>query len=166
MLGLGNTGYNGLCRIDVNDPKSDHIWISFDNNGAWAYQEYLRIPGSKRDYDIQFFPEGGPLLSGVTQRVAFKSVGRDGLAIPITGRVYDNHGAALTTFKSNHLGMGCFTLSTTPGTEYRVECTDSLGTTKSFPLYTDVQSKYALQLQSDIDYFGSAWPFSGAELSE
>ena len=151
LLGIGNTGYNGLCRIDVNDPKSDHIWISFDNNGAWAYQEYLPIPGAKRDFDVQLFPEGGSLLSGVTQRVAFKSVGRDGLSIPVSGKVYDDNGILLTTFSSNHLGMGCFTLSTTPGTEYRVECTDCLGTTKSFPLYTDVQSKYALQLQSDIE---------------
>ena len=167
LLGLGNTGYNGLCRIDVNDPKSDHIWISFDNNGAWAFQEYLPIPGAKRDFDVQLFPEGGSLLEGVTQQVAFKSVGRDGLAIPITGRVYDNHGAALTTFKSNHLGMGSFTLTTTTGTEYRVECIDSLGTIKSFPLYTDEQSKYALQLQSDMESVSyKVLTANGASLSD
>ena len=151
LLGIGNTGYNGLCRIDVNDPASDYIWISFDNNGSWAYQEYLPIPGAKRDFDVQLFPEGGSLLSGVTQRVAFKSVGRDGLSIPVSGKVYDDNGILLTTFSSNQLGMGGFNVNTQVNATYTVECTDSLGTVKRFPLNVDNKSQYALQLKSDME---------------
>ncbi len=151
LLGIGNTGYNGLCRIDVNDPASDHIWISFDNNGAWAYQEYLPIPGAKRDFDVQLFPEGGSLLSGVPQRVAFKSVGRDGLSIPVSGKVYDDNGILLTTFSSNQLGMGGFNVNTQVNATYTVECTDSLGTVKRFPLNVDNKAQYALQLKSDME---------------
>ena len=151
LLGIGNTGYNGLCRIDVNDPASDHIWISFDNNGAWAYQEYLPIPGSKRDYDVQLFPEGGSLLSGVIQRVAFKSVGRDGLSIPVSGKVYDENGTLLTTFASNQFGMGSFNVNTQANATYTVECTDSLGTVKRFALNVDNKAQYALQLKSDME---------------
>ena len=151
LLGVGNTGYNGLCRIDVNDPFSDHIWVSFDNNGAWSYQEYLPIPGSKRDYSVQFFPEGGSLLSGVTQRVAFKSVGRDGLSVPVSGKVYDEKGTELTTFASNHLGMGSFNINTQAKSTYTVECFDTLGSVKRFPLKVDNRALYALHLENDME---------------
>ncbi len=65
---------------------------------------------SARDFDVTFFPEGGSLLSGVAQRVAFKAVGNDGLPVEIDGEVKDRHGRVLAQISSVHDGMGSFVL--------------------------------------------------------
>ncbi len=63
-----------------------------------------------RDFHVSFFPEGGTLLSGVDQRVAFKAVGNDGLPVEIDGLVKDGRGGVLAELHSEHDGMGDFLL--------------------------------------------------------
>lgn len=63
-----------------------------------------------RDFDVSFFPEGGSLLKGVDQRVAFKAVGNDGLPVEIDGVVKDGTGRVLAELHSEHDGMGSFLL--------------------------------------------------------
>ncbi|WP_165769913.1 TonB-dependent receptor [Flagellimonas pacifica] len=61
--------------------------------------------------DLQFFPEGGSLLAGVTSKIAFKSVDQYGNPIEINGNIFDENGNLLTTFSSLHNGMGIFILN-------------------------------------------------------
>ncbi len=63
-----------------------------------------------RDFHVSFFPEGGTLLPGVDQRIAFKAVGNDGLPIEIDGTVKDGRGRVLVELHSEHDGMGVFLL--------------------------------------------------------
>jgi hypothetical protein len=41
--------------------------------------------------DIQFFSEGGALVTGTRSKVAFKAVGADGKSIPLSGAVVDQN---------------------------------------------------------------------------
>ena len=143
---VGETGYNGQCRIEINNPKSDHIWISFDNNGSWAFEKYLPIPGSVRDYEVQFFPEGGALIANTTQRVAFKCVGRDGLGIAVKGKVKNTNGEHICDFQSNHLGMGSFYIKADPKERYIVVCNDENDHTKEFELPSSESNALSLAL--------------------
>lgn len=65
---------------------------------------------SARDFHVTFFPEGGSLLKGVAQRVAFKAVGNDGLPVEIDGTVQDRQGRVWAELHSEHDGMGSFLL--------------------------------------------------------
>lgn len=56
--------------------------------------------------DLQFFPEGGNLISSVPQRIAFKALGTDGLGRHVTGWIYNEAGSDSMRFESQYKGMG------------------------------------------------------------
>ncbi|WP_167616122.1 TonB-dependent receptor plug domain-containing protein [Maribellus sediminis] len=58
--------------------------------------------------DLQFFPEGGFLLNGVINHVAFTATDENGRAIDVNGRVVDNTGKELLRFETAYKGMGRF----------------------------------------------------------
>ncbi len=76
------------------------------------------IPNIIAKTDLQFFPEGGELVTGILSKVAFKAIGVNGLGIDVRGVVTDNENKEVTSFVSSHLGMGYFYLSPTAGKTY------------------------------------------------
>lgn len=70
---------------------------------------------------IQFnlLPEGGHLLSGVTNRIAFKAVAENGLPCLVSGTLLDGD-KIITHFKSIHAGMGSFRFRPESGNTYYV----------------------------------------------
>jgi TonB-dependent SusC/RagA subfamily outer membrane receptor len=75
---------------------------------------------SKSKIDVQFFPEGGNLISGVPCRIGFKATASDGLGVEVKGTVYNKEGKPVTSFISKHLGMGSFMLIPAAGENYNV----------------------------------------------
>ncbi|HXB05841.1 MAG TPA: hypothetical protein VNW04_01960 [Puia sp.] len=67
-------------------------------------------------YDIQFFPEGGNLIAGIPNHIAFRIVDSTGKGIPCSGSVFAS-GDTLLRFQTQRFGMGEFTL--TPGENIR-----------------------------------------------
>ncbi len=61
-----------------------------------------------------FYPEGGHLIEGVDNRVAFELVDQEGQAVDIAGTVGTKDGQT-QTIKPTHMGRGVFKI--TPGTE-------------------------------------------------
>ena len=61
-----------------------------------------------REFDIQFLPEGGTLLAGHENRVAFKALNADGKGVKVNGALMNSSGDTLQLFKDNHIGMGSF----------------------------------------------------------
>jgi hypothetical protein len=84
--------------------------------------------------DVQFFPEGGDLLSGVKSKVAFKAIRPDGLGVAIKGTVTDNSGATVATLTTQHLGMGVFSMVPETGKTYKANVTFPDGTQNSYDL--------------------------------
>ncbi|MCR5362272.1 MAG: hypothetical protein K6E73_09695 [Bacteroidales bacterium] len=62
------------------------------------------------DFSVQFFPEGGQVLSNVpdTQRIAFAAVGSDGYPVEVDGTLLSDADAPLSDVRSLHDGMGAF----------------------------------------------------------
>jgi len=98
--------------------KSYTSWmLNFDT--TFVYVKDLRIIGSAQDSAVHlpsspvslfFFPEGGDLVAGLENNVAFKA--EDGFGQPkkISGILYDQSGKPLFNFTSSHNGMGKFLL--------------------------------------------------------
>lgn len=84
-----------------------------------VYENTIPMPQSAQG-DVQFFPEGGNLVTDIRTRIAFKAIGTDGLGANVTGVVVDNDNKVITRFESSHLGMGSFTLLPDEGKTYRV----------------------------------------------
>lgn len=68
--------------------------------------------------DVQFFPEGGHLIAGFLNPVSFKAINSNGYGSTISGKITDDLGNTITTFKSMHLGMGLFHFIPKPDRSY------------------------------------------------
>ncbi|WP_245120867.1 hypothetical protein [Hymenobacter volaticus] len=69
-------------------------------------------------YDVQFFPEGGNLVQGLSSKVAFKVTAKTGTGVTAQGKLLNQSGAVVATFKTLRYGMGSFTLTPQPGVSY------------------------------------------------
>src|SRR6185312_6435399 len=69
-------------------------------------------------YDIQFFPEGGNLVAGITSKVAFKAVGSNGKGVTATGAIIDQRNDTVASFRSLKFGMGSFSFTPAVNNSY------------------------------------------------
>ncbi len=70
------------------------------------------------DLDVQFLPEGGKLIAGVANRVAYKALFPDGRSVAVEGTIVDQDGNEVVSFASEHKGMGSFLLVPDSGKQY------------------------------------------------
>jgi len=84
--------------------------------------------------DVQFFPEGGNMLSDVHAKIAFKAVNSNGMGIDIKGSVTDDSNNEVAQFASQHLGMGEFVFQPQPGKSYKANVSFSDGTQNTYDL--------------------------------
>ncbi|HTM93988.1 MAG TPA: hypothetical protein VL095_16315 [Flavisolibacter sp.] len=104
--------------------------LNFDT--AFLYSKDIRIlpkEASKRTLAavtplLQLFPEGGDIVAGVVNKIAFKANDQYGRPVKIKGRLLDNKGTALQSFSSVYDGMGSFVFIPQAGTNYTVKWTD------------------------------------------
>jgi len=107
---------------------------------------------SKADTDVQFFPEGGNLLNGVSCRIGFKAVGKDGKGLHVKGNISDQNGNESGTFESLYAGMGVFSLTPESGKTYQAKVFFADGTEKTVPLPKALEQGFALSIhQPDAD---------------
>ena len=105
------------------------VFPVFDNpseKGAYEpkitlYPRSERFPNHRpkeeklKKLNVTFYPEGGMMVEGLPSRVAFKAVDEKGQGVSLSGVIYDGSGAKQTVFRSEHGGMGCFSLTPGPG---------------------------------------------------
>ncbi len=84
-------------------------------------QSKYRISLSIQKPDLQFLPEGGELVSGQRNRVAFRCVDPDGKPVPIQGQISDSQGQTVALFSSNYRGMGSTLLTPLTGQQYAAQ---------------------------------------------
>jgi len=71
-----------------------------------------------KDIDVQFFPEGGYMVSGIESKIAFKAIDKTGKSISIEGSLFDSDKNKINTFSTLHDGMGMFRLRPQKGKKY------------------------------------------------
>ncbi len=79
----------------------------------------------KNEYDIQFFPEGGELVNGISSKVAFKAVGQDGKGIELRGVVVNQKNDTVARLQTFKLGMGNFVFKPENNFTYRAIVTSA-----------------------------------------
>ena len=125
-LPKGNYRVRAWTRWICNDPGSffeKEIPIGSLQDNKIPESNTARIKTVKAKADLQFFPEGGELVTGIENKVAFKAIGINGLGINLKGVISDNTGKQITTFASARLGMGYFELLPEEGKSYKAELT-------------------------------------------
>ena len=83
----------------------------------------VKNPGKQttlpRNYDVQFFPEGGNLVQGIQSKVAFKIVDRSGKGVDFRGSVVSKSNDTVVTFQPLKFGIGNFVFTPEGGDSYR-----------------------------------------------
>ena len=134
--GKKKTDENGWISIslpDLKSPVARRIEVEFDDP-QYIYKRTFHLPVFTNDFDVKFFPEGGALLSIPHQNVAFKAQGADGFSKEVEGFLFNSKGDTLTNFRSEHNGMGIFTMNPVDNETYYVTARTNDSITKRFDL--------------------------------
>lgn len=71
------------------------------------------------NYDVQFFPEGGNLVNGITSTVGFKATNQWGQGVNIKGAILNAKNDTVVKFSPLKFGMGHFTIKPDINAGYR-----------------------------------------------
>ena len=135
-IGKKKTDENGWISIslpDLKSPAARRIEVEFDDP-QYIYKRTFHLPVFTNDFDVKFFPEGGALINIPHQNVAFKAQGADGFSKEIEGFLFNSKGDTLTNFRSEHNGMGIFTMNPVNNETYYVTVRTNDSITKRFDL--------------------------------
>lgn len=79
-----------------------------------------RNADTEKNLQLNFMPEGGNLVAGLLNTLAFKACTARGKPLDFEGTIYED-GEALTVIKSTHRGMGKFLLIPQAGKKYTAQ---------------------------------------------
>ncbi|XLS29107.1 TonB-dependent receptor plug domain-containing protein [Flavobacteriaceae bacterium M23B6Z8] len=107
-----STDKKGNAKLVFNLPKnitSSDVTLTVKLAYKGSTESISRgVPVVLENIDLQFMPEGGSMLTGSSNLVAFKAVNEFGKPADIEGVIMKESGELVTSFKSYHDGMGGF----------------------------------------------------------
>ena len=98
-------------------------------------------------YKLQFFPEGGSLINGISAQVGFLAVNQNGEPIDIKGAIVNSAGELMDSIASVHDGMGVFSFMPEKSEPYTCNWTDAFGGQHSTLLPTAKVNGIVVQAQ-------------------
>ncbi len=164
-IALNNASGNGSIYIPVNLDNGNYklrAYTSWMKNYSpdYYFEKQISIVNPLKspeqpiteavavDYDVQFFPEGGTLLTSVANKVAVRIVGTNGKGANLKGAVVNQRNDTVARFQPLKFGLGSFMLTPVKGDTYRALMRVGYkNVVKNFPAATD--QGYAMQLSDD-----------------
>lgn len=114
----------------------------------FAQKEARRIRQGEGDVaKAGFYPEGGHLLTGVSNKMVFYCTNEQGLPVAAEGKVVDETGMLVFGIRSFRDGYGSFRLRARPDKQYFAELNLKNGQTKKFPLPANEKNGVALEIE-------------------
>jgi hypothetical protein len=114
--------------------KAYTSWMLNDDT-SFIYQRDIPInkgiPVAKtkpiRKTRLELFPEGGNLVYGIDEKIAFKASDQQGRPVMVKAQLMNQKNQVLDTLRVKHDGMGFFFLKPVPEDQYRVDWIDEYG---------------------------------------
>ena len=149
---MTKTDANGIFRFSFRPStnQSDCIRMNISANGR-KLDRKMQLPSFEEDFSVKFMPEGGNLVAGIKQVVAFKAVGVDGKFVDVEGTIQTKSGKEVCAISSEHNGMGKFLLNANANEVYIATLTTKNGVSRSFTLPQAITSGCVLNLNPDAD---------------
>ena len=95
---------------------------------------------------LQFYPEGGTLLAGVKNQLAFNAVNQYGKGIALNGKIINAAGDSIAALQTTHQGMGFAVYTPQPGITYKAVGTYAGGEKFAVELPAAAGDGYAMHL--------------------
>ncbi len=113
--GRGSSDEDGNAVINFELPKeidSDFLLMEITVKHKKKTETFIEsFPIARKNIEIRFFPEGGKIIEGIENIIAFKAVDSYGLPVEIAGILIDESGQQIEKIQSTCMGMGKFTLN-------------------------------------------------------
>jgi len=104
------------------------------------------IPIILNNISLEFFPEGGDIVSGLPTKVAFRALNEFGKAADIEGIIVDKRGNKVAEFASFHNGMGAFSFIPQAGETYKAKITTPENINADYALPEALPRGYVLNI--------------------
>ncbi|SJZ54216.1 hypothetical protein SAMN04488132_102502 [Sediminibacterium ginsengisoli] len=98
---------------------------------------------------IQFLPEGGNLIAGLTNRIAFKALDENGFPVNAKGDIVDNTGKIAAAFVTAYDGMGSLELEVEAGKTYTATMPVAGGNTLQFRLPVPQEEGITMRIENN-----------------
>ena len=130
-------------EIFVHNPIEENF---INRRGLRQNRRFNRqIERQMETMNFQVFPEGGNLVAGLENRVAFKATNALDKGFEASGTVVDNSGETVATFESLRDGLGVFAFTPQTGKSYRAHVEFENGAQKTVDLPEALQQGYVLK---------------------
>ncbi len=110
-----------------------------------------KTPIKTKEYSLQFFPEGGLMVNGITSFVALKATDKNGDPIHVQGMIKNDKGESINRFRSLHDGMGKFAFIPEAGVTYIAEWLAPDSSLQQTPLPASVADGITMQVSASGD---------------
>jgi TonB-dependent SusC/RagA subfamily outer membrane receptor len=117
------------------------------------HKEAKKISRTSENIDLQFFPEGGALISGIKSKLAFKAINTSGLGISVEGKIFTKKGKPVSSFKSSHLGMGFIDFTPEPNMDYYALIEKPIGVKTKFSITKTLDVGYTLNINHEKEKY-------------
>jgi hypothetical protein len=158
MLNFGEDGIFSRVFPIYDKPMKEGV---FPNKKMTERPKEKRVVSFRKktdkpdNIDITFYPEGGNLVSGLSNRISFKAVDKQGKSLNVSGTIYDSKGGEVTSFSTTYQGMGSFVMYP-DGQKYTAKVTAGekkttvdlpKGIASGYTLYVDNYQSQELRVQ-------------------
>lgn len=130
------------------EDNTDCIRLNINANNR-KLNRVMQLPSFKEDFSVQFLPEGGNLIAGIEQVVAFRAVGANGRPIDVKGYIATPSGEEICKIESIHSGMGKFTINARAGERYIAHLSTVKHVSRTFTLPVALSSGCAINMEAD-----------------
>ena len=121
---LHETLKNGSYLIRAYTPtmlNQDEAFIFKRNIFIYSKKNKIAERVNEKSLRIEFFPEGGNLINGFLNTVAFKVTNELGFPTKAEGKILNEQNEVVTTFSTYHDGMGMFEITPSANQKYYAE---------------------------------------------
>ncbi len=153
----GKTDKEGKAKVNFNLPKdlesNDGLLnVLIDYNGQMESIS-RKIPIVLNKIDLAILPEGGEMIAGLSNKIAFKAINEFGKPADIEGEIFDSRGEKITSIRSYHQGMGAFNFTPQADENYFAKITKPIGVAGEFELPASLPRGYSVQVIGQKDEY-------------
>ncbi|NOT49752.1 MAG: hypothetical protein HOP10_00570 [Chitinophagaceae bacterium] len=106
------------------------------SQSIFVYGKNAPLITTEKRTRLEFFPEGGNLISSVPNTIAFRAVDENGMPVAVKGKVVNSRHEVVTAFDTYHDGMGMFELTPLPGEKYFASADEDINGEFDLPAQT------------------------------
>lgn len=166
-ISLENGKGNGSVYLPATIQSGNYVLRAYTNwmknfSGDYFFQKAIAVVNTfkrveventvtTKKPDVQFFPEGGNLVDGISATVAFRVVSSSGVGLVFQGALLNQQNDTVVVFRPHKFGIGSFRFRPQADQQYTAVITDDLGNVTTHPFVSVLDNGYTLQMMDSAD---------------